>query len=120
MVSMTEQADVLVRAKTAGFSGVVITCRDHSSWAPGVSVKVLFFPAQGVDWAVLGSKDGRPSPLLVDLLTIGMMATWTRAINAKGQGELAVTCVVKLHGELCDCAPQWQAAGRFGSRRCAT
>jgi hypothetical protein len=85
MVSMTEQTEVLVRAKTAGFSGVVVTCLDHSSWGPGVSVRGLFFPSQGVDQEALGSEDGRPSPLLVDLLTIAMMTTWTRALNANYQ-----------------------------------
>jgi len=44
MVNMTEQTEVLMRAKTAGFSGVVITCRDHSS----CSMRVLFLSAQGV------------------------------------------------------------------------
>jgi len=102
-----------VWAKTAGLSGVVITYRDHSNWGPGVSVRVLFLPAQGVDWAVLGSEDGRPSPLLVDLLTIGMMATWTRAINAKGQGELAVMCVVKLHWLLCESPRCGRPRGTF-------
>ena len=106
MVSMTEQTEVLVRAKTAGFSGVVITCSDYSSWGPGVRVRALFFPSQGVDQAVLGSEDGSASPLLVDLLTIGMMTTWTRTINAKGQGWSPTMCVVGFHGVLRNCTPR--------------
>jgi len=48
MVNMTEQTEVLMRAKTAGFSGVVITCRDHSSWAWASSMRVLSLSAQDV------------------------------------------------------------------------
>lgn len=42
MVDMTEQTEVLMRAKTAGFSGAVITCSDHSHSGPGVSVRAPF------------------------------------------------------------------------------
>jgi hypothetical protein len=118
VVSMTEQTEVLVRAKTAGFSGVVIACWGCSGWDPGVSARAFFNSDQGVDLVVLGSEDGPPSPLLVDLLTIGMMTTWTRAINAKGQGWSAAMYVVRLHGTLCDCSPQLAAAG-YRSRACA-
>lgn len=57
MVSMTEQTEVLMRAKTAGFSGAVIACWGCSGWGPGVSARAFLYSDQGVDPVVLGGED---------------------------------------------------------------
>jgi hypothetical protein len=61
MASMAEQTEVLVWVKTARFSGVVITCSDHSSWHPRVSVRVLTYSDQDIDWSSSGSRRGSVS-----------------------------------------------------------